>query len=148
QRVIVAPAVRIEPLVLRRDHRVLQSRRDAVERRPVQDAASLVDAQFVQRPTVAIEKHRVRAAIASAGFLERRRPRRRRVNRERQRRGEGRARRKPRPHGRTSTFALGSSPNISGEYMASTRVGGRPKFPALLNRTVYSTVKSPLGTYS
>lgn len=40
----------------------------------------------------------------------------------------------------------GTSPNTSGAYIASTRVAGRAKSPALLRRTVYSTEKLPLGT--
>ena len=54
----------------------------------------------------------------------------------------------PRPavgHGFTTTGALGASPNISGAYMASIRVCGRPKVPGLLRRTVYSTWKRPFG---
>ena len=43
--------------------------------------------------------------------------------------------------------ALGTSPNISGAYSASTRVGGSAKSPALFSRTVYSTRVLPLGRY-
>ncbi len=45
-----------------------------------------------------------------------------------------------------STRAFGASPNISGAYIASTRVGGSRKLPGLLSRTVYSTTKRPFGT--
>ena len=48
----------------------------------------------------------------------------------------------------TFTRALGSSPNISGAYMASTRLGGSAKSPALFRRTVYSILTVPLGRYS
>ena len=45
----------------------------------------------------------------------------------------------------TCIASLGDSPYISGAYMASTRVGGRPKRPTLFRRTVYSTWVLPLG---
>src|SRR3954468_9499674 len=51
-----------------------------------------------------------------------------------------------RPYGCTVTGAFGSSPNISGAYIASTRVGGNSKRPGLFRRTVYSTTQLPLGT--
>ena len=41
--------------------------------------------------------------------------------------------------------AFGSSPNISGAYKASARVGGSAKSPALFRRSVYSTTLVPLG---
>lgn len=48
----------------------------------------------------------------------------------------------------TFTRAFGHSPNISGAYIASTRLGGRAKSPTLFNRTVYSIFTTPLGRYS
>ena len=48
----------------------------------------------------------------------------------------------------TFTRALGVSPNISGAYIASTRLGGSENSPALFRRTVYSILMTPLGTYS
>lgn len=49
-----------------------------------------------------------------------------------------------------STFirAFGTSPNISGAYIASTRLGGSAKSPTLFRRTVYSIFTTPLGRYS
>src|SRR5471030_2879253 len=49
-------------------------------------------------------------------------------------------------HQRTTTAAFGDRPNISGLYIASTRVGGRLNWPALFRRTVYSTLHFPFGT--
>ena len=49
-------------------------------------------------------------------------------------------------HGSTVSGRFGSSPNISGAYSASTRVAGSSKRPPWFRRTVYSTVKLPLGT--
>ena len=48
----------------------------------------------------------------------------------------------------TFTRAFGASPNISGAYIASTRVGGSAKSPTLFRRTVYSIFTTPLGRYS
>src|SRR5262249_45358493 len=48
----------------------------------------------------------------------------------------------------TVNAALGAAPNISGLYMASTRVGGRLNCPALFSLTVYSTLHFPFGTNS
>jgi hypothetical protein len=48
----------------------------------------------------------------------------------------------------TFTRAFGASPNISGAYMASTRLGGRAKSPTLFRRKVYSILTVPLGRYS
>ena len=45
----------------------------------------------------------------------------------------------------TTQRGLGVRPNISGAYMASMRVGGKAKSPALFRRTVYSTLLLPLG---
>ena len=45
----------------------------------------------------------------------------------------------------TLTRAFGASPNISGAYSASTRLGGKAKSPTLFRRTVYSMVTVPLG---
>jgi hypothetical protein len=45
----------------------------------------------------------------------------------------------------TLTLALGVSPNISGAYIASTRLGGSENSPTLLSRIVYSILVTPLG---
>lgn len=50
------------------------------------------------------------------------------------------------PQGSTSRGSFGRSPNISGAYIASTRVGGRWRRPVWLRRIVYSTEKAPFGT--
>lgn len=44
--------------------------------------------------------------------------------------------------------AFGTSPNTSGAYSASARLGGSAKLPALFSRTVYSIFSEPLGRYS
>ena len=46
----------------------------------------------------------------------------------------------------TVTGALGTCARIAGEYIASTRVGGRLKRPAPFSRIVYATVNDPRGT--
>jgi len=48
----------------------------------------------------------------------------------------------------TFTRAFGISPNISGAYSASTRLGGSAKSPTLFRRSVYSIFTTPLGRYS
>src|SRR5262245_10931543 len=48
--------------------------------------------------------------------------------------------------GPTTTASLGTSPSISGAYMASTRVAGSRNVPGLFKRTVYSTTHEPFGT--
>src|SRR3546814_2625710 len=45
----------------------------------------------------------------------------------------------------TVTGAFGHWPRIAGEYIASTRVGGRVKRPEPFNRTTYSTAWVPAG---
>ena len=50
------------------------------------------------------------------------------------------------PQGLISSAAFGISPNISGAYIASTRVGGKPNLPTLFRRTVYSMLNLPFGT--
>ena len=106
----------------------------------------------MERLTGTIEKHRVGAPMPSTNLVERRRSGRGRMYDQS---GGGYDREKISPpsnlrrrHGLTSILVLGFSPNISGEYIASTRVGGSPNVPALLNRTVYSMVNDPFGTYS
>jgi hypothetical protein len=51
-------------------------------------------------------------------------------------------------HGFASTTigSFGSIPNISGAYIASTRVAGMLNLPGLLSRAVYSTDQVPFGT--
>lgn len=48
----------------------------------------------------------------------------------------------------TFTLPFGASPNISGAYIASTRVGGSENSPTLFRRMVYSIFTMPLGRYS
>ena len=52
-----------------------------------------------------------------------------------------------RAHGApTSSARFGVAPNTSGAYMASTRVAGNWKRPALFKRTRYSSVCLPAGS--
>ena len=51
-------------------------------------------------------------------------------------------------HAVAAQGTIDRSPNISGEYSASTRVGGRFNCPSPLRRMVYSIVQLPLSTYS
>ncbi len=48
----------------------------------------------------------------------------------------------------TAIGALGSWPRMSGEYIASTRVGGRLNRPVPFSRTAYSVTNRPRGTHS
>jgi hypothetical protein len=106
----------------------------------------------MQRLTGTIEKHRVGAPVPSTDRIEGWRKRTRRPNNQDGGCDESEEIRLPpnlgELHGLTSISAIGISPNISGEYIASTRVGGMPNVPALLKRTVYSIVNEPFGTYS
>ena len=72
-------------------------------------------------------------------------------SRRRQRAAPGQQHHQQRPASHlASTFmgALGSSPNVSGAYIASMRVGGSANVPTLLSRTVYSVLKRPAGRWS
>jgi len=135
--------VLVEALVLAQDQRGAQGGRDVGQPDPLAAPHQGVGAQAFQLFAVAIEQQRIGRLEPGAHLVERghgvRRPA-----------GEGDGQDERSLHFAASTFirALGSSPNISGAYIASTRVGGRAKSPTLFRRTVYSTLKVPLGTYS
>ena len=150
QRSKVYPMMRIEAPVLRGDHRVLKRGGYPAQRRPIQHATTRIDPHLVQRLTISVEEQRVRPPMMRLNFIERRRTR---SGPPKDQDGGAKSEKKSSPtkgmeyHGFTSTGARGISPNISGEYIASTRVAASEE-PALLKRTVYSTVKEPFGTYS
>jgi hypothetical protein len=166
QRLPVHAAVVPEAAVFAQHQRVAQRGRHVGQGQPRAAAHLGVDAQHLQRHAVAAEQrdvgrcvrlsHSGEAGDAAVGGRRCLRLRLRRALRPRGQRAAGQracraqrdqaaARPAPLPHGCTSQAALGSSPNDSGAYMASTRVGGRPKRPLVLRRSVYSTTCLPRG---
>ena len=152
----VDAAVIEEPPVLGREHRAPERRRDLVERRPAEPPAPRIGAHLLDHLAAAVEQPEIRRAIGRAHVGECGRwrhdaaqdqpePETRPAEGERDADEHQRAR--PR-HGAISSGRFGSSPNISGAYSASTRVAGSSKRPPWFRRTVYSTVKLPLGTYA
>ena len=150
----VDAAVGGEAPILGREHRAPERRRDLIQWRPAEPPAPWIGAHLLDHLAVAIEQQEIRRAIARAhvGKCGRGRhgaaqdqpePESRPAEGERDADEHHRAR--PR-HGATSSGRFGSSPNISGAYSASTRVAGSSKRPPWFRRTVYSTVKPPLGT--
>ncbi|MNM44696.1 hypothetical protein D3C81_555990 [compost metagenome] len=130
-----------EALVFRQQHGLLHGGGNIGQRHPGQAPHFHVHAQGLQRRTAAVEQLRLRTAV---GGLH--------LGRRQYRFSEDGASQQA-AHGKDSTLhcatftlAFGDSPNISGEYMASMRVAGRLKSPALFRRTVYSTLHVPFGT--
>jgi hypothetical protein len=154
----VDTAVLVEALVLGGHQGGAQRGRHVGERHPGAATDRGIHAQVGNRNAPTIEQHGIGGHVGSAHLGERR-PLRRRVGRsagpgwcaeehERARRSEHAApgAEAPPTHGCTLQTALGTSPNISGAYIASTRVAGRLNAPGLLRRTVYSVTKRPFGT--
>ena len=153
-----------ETLVFGHHHRAQQDRRHRVEVDPFQHALAVIEAQALQHHVVAIEQHRLRTAVDRAHLGVARHLRGQHQGRDANAhacesdRDRARGEQQPLPGKEmrasscylpaaiTSIFATGSSPNTSGAYMASTRVAGISKWPALLRRTVYSIVNFPFGT--
>ena len=149
ERAPVDAAVLVEALVLDADDCGLQRWRDVFECDPVAAEAVEVEPVGFEHDTVAVEEHTVGRAPLLAHAIERRRGRRRvgdRRERERQRSDCEQSGHRSHRATRTSNASFGSSPNISGAYIASTRVVGSTKLPALLSRSVYSTRNDPFGT--
>src|SRR5262249_6195532 len=148
----VDAAVPAEAPVLGGEHLLHQHGRHVGERDPVPAASRLVDADARQRLAVAVEQPGVRGAPlrprVRAGDHAVRGDEERSAERGGARRRGRREEERGPPHGPTSTSTFGISPNISGEYIASTRVAGRSNRPGLLRRTVYSTENFPFGTNS
>lgn len=153
----VNPAVLIEAAVFAQDQRRTQRGRHLGERNPLaaphggigtqaldHDAVTVED-QGVRRPEVALDLGEGRHG-GSGRWL--RQKRQQRPSRE-QRCKPQRTRQRPpcAVQGRASTLKLawGNSPNISGAYIASTRVGGRAKRPTVFSRRVYCSLNLPLG---
>src|SRR6185369_11153591 len=126
---------------------------------------ALVDAQRLDRNTVAVEQRQVGRGVGGLDLGEGRQGegsfhRRGAENAENRRDSKKPFRTPLRPlrsqrlcgkrihQGKTSTTAFGSSPNVSGAYIASARLGGIAKRPGLFSRTVYSTTCLPRGMYS
>ncbi len=106
-----------------------------------------VDAHALQQFAVAVEHARIRRAPVGAHLGEALQ----RVRGQHQAHAEHeRCERVAQVHRTASTFtrAFGVSPNISGAYIASTRLGGSENSPTLFRRTVYSILITPFGTYS
>src|SRR6188474_660630 len=147
ERAPVDAAVLVEALVLDADDRGLQRWRDVFECDPVVAEAVEVEPVGFEHDTVAVEEHAVGRAPLLAYVVERRRGRRRDgARRERERSDCEQSGHRSHRATRTFNASFGSSPNISGAYIASTRVVGSTKLPALLSRSVYSTRNDPFGT--
>src|SRR5205085_6441935 len=148
-------AVACEALILGRHHRLAHRGCDMVQGHPFQPPYLEVDPDRLEERAVAVAKPRLARPPARAGFGIRRHGRRRGPDDEGSEGGqqsdEPQSRPPPKPaqagpdHGRTSSGRLGSAAWISGEYIASTRVGGSWNRPALLIRAAYSTLVRPLG---
>lgn len=143
-------AVTVEPPILGGQHGALQGGGNLREAHPGEPPRRLADPEFMQQFAVSIQELHVGRAMGQAhrlegGYAGLGRPEGRP---ETCSGGEDRDQAGPANHGRTSSGALGNSPNISGAYRASTRVVGSWKRPLWLSRSVYSVVKLPLGTYS
>ena len=142
-----------ETPVFGRQHCRGQRRRYLVHIHPIAAAPRPVETHARQRLAVAVEQPRIRRPPPGAH----RREVSDRVRRDQQRNGERRRAGAEHAeqrndagalHGFTATDAFGVAPNISGAYIASTRVAGRSNRPGLFSRTVYSSLKRPLGTNS
>ncbi len=132
------------------DDGLAQARRYRGQRRPLAAPPARIGTPLVQQPAVAIEQPRFARRMRGLHVREARQRDRRRTRSARDQR-DAEHERRPRAqraasHGRTLSGAFGSSPYISGAYSASTRVGGSCSSPALLRRTLYSSVKPPFGT--
>ncbi len=158
----IDPAVRMEAAILDREHGFGQRRRDFRERRPGEPPLIGAHAPLVQQAPAPIEQARLAGRVLRAHDCEARGAGRERAQHER--RGE----REPHEpgqratpvrtqqlaqarlrsaHGTTRSASCGSSPKLSGAYIASTRVGGIANTPSWLRRSVYSTSTRPFGTY-
>ena len=142
-------AVLGETSILRRHHRGAQRGRYLAERNPRQTAAHWIDAPRGEQLAVSIEEACVGRLEGGAHGVERRcRGSGEAEGEHADRPGEHDAPSEPAAAAchLTSSGELGSSPNVSGEYRASTRVGGSWKVPGWLSRMTYSTTKRPFGT--
>src|SRR5262249_42533581 len=140
-----------EAPILRRHHRGAQRRRHLAQPDPRQPAAYRIDPPGGEQLAVSVEEAGIGRLEGVTHGVERRRRgpselQCQRTDRRRQHDGPGESL-KSAPH-RTSRGELGSSPNVSGAYSASTRVGGSWKVPGWLSRMTYSTTKRPFGTKS
>ena len=139
----VDAVVDAEAAVLGGDDAIDERPGNLVDRHPCEAAAREIDADAVEQAAVAVVKpafrwlpRRAHAFVARHGG----RPCRDPAKREKQEWGEEK-RLAPALHGiATVTGRLGRVAWISGEYIASTRVGGSWKVPEPLRRTAYSTV--------
>ncbi len=159
QRAQVDPAVRVEPPVLGEQDGADERRRDVAKRRPGETSNGRVDALLVEYGAAAVEEPRIGRAPRVAGLFEPRRPGAA-ASTKGDRRGSGshRSRRdgadrhpaahRTSTHGSTTIGEPGTSANISGTYIASTRAGGRPKVPSWVSATTYSVRSAPAGTHS
>ena len=144
----VHAAVGPEVAILATDDGTQEGRGDLLQRHPVQAAHGMADAHRAEHRTVAIQQPGIRWRVRGTHRCEVRRLRRPAIQRggccqhQQSQAGEDAL------HGAASTVTagMGSSPSISGAYIASTRVGGRLNVPGLSSRSVYSSVQRPLGT--
>ena len=128
-------------LVLEPHHGVFQGGRDGGQGLPFTLPPTEVDAHLLHHHAVAIKQPGRRRRMLLLDLRQVGRW----VTATQHRSGSDRDPDAP-PHGITSQSALGTSPNCSGWYIASTRVVGNLKRPAWFNRSVYSRVNKPFGT--
>ena len=129
QRAQVDAAVRLETPVLVFHHFGTQRRGNRVQRLPGCLPVAEFDAHFLQRYAGPVQQPGGRRRMRALDRFEIRRVA---TGRQRQA-GDGGP--DERLHGITTQSAFGSSPNCSGWYIASTRVGGRRNVPGVLSRT-------------
>ena len=134
----VDPVMRAEPFVLGGDHRFADDRRDVSELHPLQPPRCKIDPLAVDQPAVAIVKPRLARMPCRHDTRMAGQERREGGDVERDKRDKCH-REQPSPaharHIRTSSPRLGTCARMSGEYIASTRVGGRLKRPVPFRRT-------------
>ena len=146
----VDAGVFVEAPVFAQQQGLAQGDRHVFQTHPFALAPLRVAAQALQQFAMAVEHAGLRAGLTGAHRLEAGQRGEGTAAGQRQGRAQhGRLPAAPWPQGAASTRmrALGASPNTSGAYMASTRVGGTAKSPTLFRRRVYCTCSAPLGTW-
>ena len=162
----VDPVMIAEALVLRSNHRFDQHRGNVFQRHPGQPPRAEIDPLAVEQNAIAIEKPCLARLPCRDNFIMSGKHWRD-CDEPQQQQGHPRERRNPHapspepanPHSRVADDGdahliatvigwFGTCARMSGEYIASTRVGGRLKLPVPLSRTAYSITNRPRGTHS
>lgn len=112
-----------------------------------------VDASLVEKLSPPVEEAEIRGDESGANLREGRQARRagreREADRERHEEDRGRdASCAVARHGSTASGAIGTSANVSGAYIASTREGGSSKTPSWFSTSTYESSKRPCGIHS